>query len=230
MSARPNRWALLIDLDDTLYDYATAEAAARSRIVTTIARETSRPPELIAEVLGSAREAVKGRLGKIASSHSRLLYLAELAHRFEVLPRVRSWEAEYWETFLRAAELRPGARELLADFRRAGGRIAIVTDLTLDVQLRKLEAFDLFDAIDVLVTSEEVPADKPDPAAFELALSRLGAPVEAAVVVGDSRSKDGIGAETLGVPFLRVGTPDDPGPDLFAIGRELLECRPSLTT
>lgn len=214
---------LLLDLDDTLYDYKPAEAAARPAVLELVANDTGRSLDEVEAAWKPARRAVKERLGHTAAAHSRLLYLAELSARLGAgLDRVRSWERRYWSVFLDTATLRDGALEMLDMWRADGNKIAIVTDLTLEIQLWKLEAFDLFDRIDVLVASEEVPEEKPALYAFELALARLGLAKDVCVVVGDNPAKDGGGAEALGVPYFRARSSESgEGEDLRAIADRL---------
>lgn len=197
--------ALLLDLDDTLYDYAPAESAARARVLTRVAEDLGRPADEVERAWASARKTVKARLGNTGAAHARLMYLAELAGRLRGgVDRVRGWERLYWTTFLGQATLRPGARPLLERWRAAGHKVAIVTDLTLETQLWKLEAFDLFGLVDAVVASEEVGIEKPALAPFELALQRLGLDTTGAVVIGDSVKKDGGGAAALGVPYFQA--------------------------
>lgn len=195
---------LLLDLDDTLYDYAPAAAAGEQAVFRKL--EDLGLPDAPG-AWGRARLAVKARTRGTGASHAPLLYLAELvarAHRPEWLADCRGLDAAYWDAFLAAARLREGARALIDGFRARGGRVALVTDLTLTVQLRKLAAFDLLDAVDALVTSEESGADKPDPCGCRLAAERLGVPVDACVLLGDSLERDGECARRLGVPFLHA--------------------------
>jgi putative hydrolase of the HAD superfamily len=97
-------------------------------------------------------------------------------------------------------ELVPGAAEAAAELRERGLRLAVVAnwDVSLHERLAELGAGDLFDAV---VTSAEAGAPKPDPAAFLLALERLGARPERAVHVGDE-PLDEQGARAAGLRFL----------------------------
>ena len=208
--------ALLTDLDDTLYDYAPCEAKGRAALRERATAELGLGAQAFDALYGRARESVKARC-PTPSSHSRLLYLHEALHELATgssgAPRLdlaRVLEGTFWDAYLSAATLRQGGLELLRWFRAHGGKVAIVTDLTLDVQLRKLQHFGLMTEIDALVASEEVGADKPAPAAFRLAAERLGIPLSACAVVGDSQAKDGGGAVALGLPFFLVRTPDSP--------------------
>ena len=60
----------------------------------------------------------------------------------------------------------------------------------------RLEAFD----VDVVVSSAEAGASKPDPAIFRLALERLGVQPERTLHVGDSPA-DAEGAQAAGMRF-----------------------------
>lgn len=221
---------LLFDLDDTLYDYVPAEKIAREATLDVVAVDLALSVADVRALFVEARAAVKERLGTRGSAHSRLLYLADVAHRArrpDALVHVRRWDRLFWSTLIGAATLRPGALELLRRFRTGGGQVAIVTDLTLDPQLQKLESFGLGGLVDALVASEEVPDDKPATLAFELALERLGVPLAAAatrcLIVGDSAARDGGAARALGIPFFHIVSSEigAAGSTLDALAREL---------
>jgi len=200
---------LLLDLDDTLYETAGPEAAARAQLFPRLAIELGRDVDEIARRWADARRAVHQRLPNAGSGHSRLLYVGELLHaagRPDLLKRTRDFADMYWGTYLDAMCWRPGLRALLERFKSDGGRLAIVTDLVLDVQLRKLEALGAFALVDAVATSEEAGADKPDPTVLRLALERLGAgegPADV-LVLGDRDDKDGAAARAMGLRFLNV--------------------------
>lgn len=216
--------ALLVDLDDSLYSYAPAEAAARKRLCVAVAADLGVEPATAETWLLAARDAVKRRIDGRGSSHSRLLYLHEMIQtrrRCDALLHVRRWDRIFWGAFIEAAEMRPGALALLDRWRARGGLVALVTDLTLEVQLWKVEAMGLASRIDALVVSEEVFADKPARAPVELALERLGVSAEACVMIGDDEKKDGGAARELGIPFYKVDTGDGCGWSLVAIAHDL---------
>ncbi len=79
----------------------------------------------------------------------------------------------------------PGARELLDTLTRAGVPWAIATSGWRESAAPTLAALGL--GADVpLITRDQVPYAKPDPDLFLAAAERLGVPIAAAVVVGDS--------------------------------------------
>jgi len=215
--------ALFVDLDDTLYAYEPCELAGREAMRDAVCQSTGWTSGEFESQFKAARGRVKARC-HTPSAHSRLLYAAELAHSVagsavaSSLALARAWERAYWEAYIAAATLRPGARDLLQGFRSRGGKVAIVTDLVLEVQLWKLSSLGLFDCIDGLVASEEVGVDKPALAPFQLAAERIGVSMEHGAVIGDSDEKDGGGARALGFPFFLVRTTDTgPGSSLVEI-------------
>jgi putative hydrolase of the HAD superfamily len=65
------------------------------------------------------------------------------------------------------------------------------------------ELKDLFDAV---IYSYETGHTKPDPAIFQLALTRLNVPAENTVMVGDSLTSDVMGARASGIRALLFDT------------------------
>ena len=82
-------------------------------------------------------------------------------------------EQTYWRTFLSNAILFEGVKELLDDLRLYGIPTAIVTDMTAQLQFRKIVYFGLDHYFDYIVTSEEAGFDKPHKAPFEIALQKM---------------------------------------------------------
>ena len=71
------------------------------------------------------------------------------------------------------APLFESVREFLELIKSEKIPLAVVTDLTSHIQLRKLTYFNLQDTFDAVVCSEEVGIDKPNKANFDLALRKL---------------------------------------------------------
>ena len=93
---------------------------------------------------------------------------------------------------------RRGARRLLSQLRAGGLRTVILTNGTVDPQLRKVLASGFDSLVDAVVITEEVGYHKPHPDAFAAALERVsGAPASAAMV-GDALHYDIEGALAAG--------------------------------
>src|SRR4029077_12468965 len=80
----------------------------------------------------------------------------------------------------------PGARELLTWLSEAGIRWAIATSGRMETASVNLAALGVDPDTFPVVTRDQVKYAKPDPDLFLAASARLGAPIETAVVVGDS--------------------------------------------
>ena len=80
----------------------------------------------------------------------------------------------------------PGARELLSWLTDAGIRWAIATSGRMETAAVNLAALGVDPARTPVVTRDQVKYAKPDPDLFLAAAARLNAPIETAVVVGDS--------------------------------------------
>lgn len=80
----------------------------------------------------------------------------------------------------------PGARELLAQLSEAGIPWAIATSGRMETAAVNLAALGVDPEVTPVVTRDQVKYAKPDPDLFLAAAERLGAPIEQAVVVGDS--------------------------------------------
>ena len=189
--------AVLFDTDNTLYPYEPAHQAAMQAVRAKAARLFGIDQEKFDQSFDAARKAIKDRLGHTASSHSRLLYFQQMLEiiglRSQVLLAL-DLEQTYWRTFLSNARLFEGVKELLDDLRIAGIPTAIVTDLTAQIQFRKIVYFGLDHYFDYIVTSEEVGFDKPHPAPFEIAVQKMQIKHGPIWMVGDNPATDNCGA------------------------------------
>ena len=102
-------------------------------------------------------------------------------------------------------ELREGVTEFLDLLARFSIPKVIVTDLTSQIQFRKLVFLNLDQRFEYVVTSEESDADKPDIVGFKAAREKLSLELEPLWMIGDNYlgdligAKNAIGAATLGL-------------------------------
>ena len=188
---------ILFDTDNTLYDYAPAHHAALEAVCKKSVSQLSLTEDEFFETYTKARTQIKNQLGRTASSHSRLLYLQrmmELAGLGSQVLLALELEQTYWRTFLRKAILFDDVIEFLDDLRLLAIPMVIVTDLTAQVQFRKIVYFGLDRFFDFVVTSEEVGEDKPAADAFKLALEKMRNPRGSIWMIGDNPVNDIQGA------------------------------------
>ena len=189
--------AFLFDTDNTLYPYDPAHAAAQKAVCDKVVSTFSISPEDFDKAYTEARNQVKTRLKHTASSHSRLLYLQRMLEIMGLGSQVLlalDFEQTYWRTFLSNATLFDGVKELLDDIRLLGIPTAIVTDLTAQIQFRKVVYFGLDRYFDYIVTSEEAGFDKPHDAPFKIALDKMRPKGDCIWMIGDNPVNDIRGA------------------------------------
>jgi putative hydrolase of the HAD superfamily len=196
--------ALIFDLDDTLYDCnytnntASVEAVCRYTAQNLLHIDNAQ----VSKAFEQARMSVKKEmLGDVAAQHNRMLYFQRTLELLGYSPTLFALEMYdyFWNDFLERITLFPGAKDLLEEWKNLGGRIAICTDMTVHIQHRKLRRLGIADKIDVLVTSEEVGVEKPNPAIYRKVLEKLHLPASEAVYIGDSLKKDVLGPMEMGM-------------------------------
>ncbi len=151
-----------------------------------------------------------GRLLAVTGGQSRLhAYLAErgvaAAERAELVPRLHRRKTEVFLELLAAGEVpaRPGVTRLLDDLTGAGVRLAVATTGSLAWVEPLLERHFGPHRFETVVGGDDVKKTKPDPAAYLIALERLGLEPAAAVAIEDS--VPGLGsARAAGVPCVVV--------------------------
>jgi HAD superfamily hydrolase (TIGR01509 family) len=116
----------------------------------------------------------------------QLLRETNLEISAERLDRLRRQHAEAYQR--RADQVRPlpGARALLDALDAGGIRWAIATSGRMETAAPNLQALGVDPGRVPVVTRDQVKYAKPDPDLFLAAADRLGAPIETAVIVGDS--------------------------------------------
>lgn len=175
--------ALLLDLDDTLFDRGAAFAAWADALARAQLGRSLAPDEL------AAVQALDGR------GHAPRAAFAEAVRaRLGLAIRTQHLAAEVAEH----AVPEPGARETLVALARTH-RIGIVTNGASVGQRAKLARIGLADVAHTLFISAEVGAAKPAPAIFEQALRWTGHPPHAVLFVGDEPVIDLAPAARLGM-------------------------------
>ncbi len=212
--------AILFDTDNTLYPYDPAHAAAQQAVRDKVVSTFSISGAEFDKAFKEARAQVKDRLKHTAASHSRLLYLQRMLEIMGLGSQVLlalDFEQTYWRTFLSNAVLFDGVKELLDDLRLQGIPTAIVTDLTAQIQFRKVVYFGLDRYFDYIVTSEEAGFDKPHAAPFQIALEKMRPKGDCIWMIGDNPVNDIRGGRekinAITLQKIHDGTPMGTGSD-----------------
>ena len=120
----------------------------------------------------------------------------------EVLAMRREWTK-------RSLQPRPDALETLAELRRRGHKLGLISVCSQDVP-HVWDETPLAGALDELVFSCDVGVSKPDPRIYEIACERLGVEPPDCLFVGDGANDELPGAERAGMAALQLRAPGEP--------------------
>ena len=209
--------AVLLDLDDTLFDHQHCAREALQRVraqhaglagvdIATLEASHGRILEdLHLDVLAGKLDLDAARVERF-----RRLYRAAELHADDELAAKTA--AAYRAGYVEARRAVDDAIPLLQAL-RARARVVVVSNNLLHEQQEKLRHCGLDRYVDALVVSEEVGASKPDSRIFEVALERAGTSREDAVMVGDSWKNDVEGARAAGIRAVWFNRDGDEAPD-----------------
>lgn len=193
----PRYDTVLLDADNTLFDFDAAEEAALARALG--AWGCPLDPQVLSRYLEINRDlwAAFDR-GEVEQDHL-------LVERFRLLGEAlgRPWDPSavndaYLTALGEESRLLPGAEALCRSLKEAGCRLALATNGAARVQHARLEGSPLRDLFSGVFISGEMGVQKPQRAFFDRALEALGeTDRRRAVMVGDDLGSDirgGIGA------------------------------------
>jgi len=123
----------------------------------------------------------------------------------------------FTEKYAERVPLVEGARDVLRELKAAGIKVCVVSSNPRELILRVLRATGLSSYVDAVVGQDEVERGKPDPAPILLALARLSARPDEAVVVGDS-VYDVLAAKRAGVAAVGITRSDEVRKEMLRSG------------
>jgi len=136
-----------------------------------------------------------GRLLKITGGQRRLhTWLSErgmpVEERNDLVPRLHARKTEVFNELVAGGKIhaRPGVTALLDAIAADGLRLAVATTGTRAWVIPLIARMFGSDRFEVVVTGDEAPERKPDPSAYNVALSDLGITAAAVAVEEDSRN------------------------------------------
>jgi putative hydrolase of the HAD superfamily len=194
--------AVFFDLDETLLDHTSAVRAGAAAL----ARALGHPDPAKAVELWLALERhffdryLAGELSFLEQRRARVRGLAAEVGRELDDAEADAAFATYFSCYQASWTAFPDVESCVARLRtHADVRLGVVTNGDRVGQRAKLARLGLLDAMDVVVTADEVGCGKPDPRIFQEACERAGVPAEAAVMVGDRLDVDADGARAAGL-------------------------------
>ncbi|MCD7829336.1 MAG: HAD family hydrolase [Clostridiales bacterium] len=197
------RKAVIFDIDDTLYNYKSANVHAMDALCRYVRRELNLEEGAFREDYNRVMDYQMQERGETAGCHSRAIRLQLLLEeRGLPLRHAAAMNDLYWNALLDVITPSPGVTELIQALKDRGIRLGVGSDMTADWQLKKLERLGLLDLMDFVVTSEEAGVEKPDPGLFLLCAEKAGCLPEECLFIGDNLKKDVLGAQNAGMEAL----------------------------
>jgi putative hydrolase of the HAD superfamily len=180
-------------------DLARAEALARQRVNRWV-RDGGRTSDAWRDYFRHLLHQV----GVPAELHDEVILSLSEAHK-----RVGLWTVPI-----------PGAVEAVAEVRRLGYRVGVVSNAEGRVE-QDLRAAGFEGLLELVVDSHVVGVEKPDPGIFRIAVERMGVSPETTIFVGDVPAVDVTGARAAGIAPVLLDRhdmyPDADAPRLRAI-------------
>ncbi|TXT44998.1 MAG: 2-haloacid dehalogenase [Spirochaetes bacterium] len=184
--------AVLMDADETLFDFTRAEFFALEASFRAYSLDPSPATIALYDEINRALWR-KFERGEIAQEVLKVQRFERLFTELGVSVPAAAFSEAYIETLGRGAFLIPGAEELCA-YLAAKYPLALVTNGLAKVQRPRFEASSIRRHFRALVISEEVGIAKPAPEIFWRACEALGSDAKDCIMIGDSLASDIAGA------------------------------------
>ena len=202
---------VIFDIDGTLYSYMANDKVALKSLCRFAEKNLAVDEKNFLKAYFEARRIVKERLTDGGSRHSRVLFFQttlELLGKNSFLYMGEMYDC-YWDNFLNGMQAFDGAAEFIHKLRANGVKTALCTDMTTQIQYRKINRLGFSKFFDFMVSSEETGREKPSPVMFELALKKMKVNANETAYFGDSLDRDIEGAANVGItPFWYIGERD----------------------
>ena len=204
---------VLLDADDTIFDFHRAETYALEATLSAFGYDA--PVSDYVEAFRRINTEVwrDYETGKSTSQEIRVKRFVVLLGELGLAYDQEAVSAGYVDRLAEATFMVDGARELLDALHRKVP-MALVTNGISAVQRSRLARSGVGDYFDVVMISDEIGVQKPDPGIFRRALELVGTtPGDRVIMIGDGLHSDIRGAIAAGIDscwFNLRGRPADP--------------------
>lgn len=196
----------IFDLDGTLYPYEFHHNKALGIVLNEFAISEGISTIETESLYDEAKEVVKGRLGNTALSHSRKLYFLEMliASTGYNVEKALTYENIYWSNFISTIEIFSGVIRFLESLKKCEKKVIILSDMTLDIQLKKLDKLGIKSYFNYIVTSDIIGSEKPSINGYEFIAKLTGLSKARTLMIGDNLERDYEGAKNYGIDYAHV--------------------------
>ncbi|MGA2641688.1 MAG: YjjG family noncanonical pyrimidine nucleotidase [Spirochaetia bacterium] len=204
---------VLLDADNTLFDYDRAEAEALAETLRDAAPDGPRESAIAAYRVINARYWKLFEKGEIDSAGLQSGRWVDLFREMELSGDPAAAAGNYVTRLAEKAHLLPGAAVTVRELARRA-RLCLVTNGLSRVQRGRLAHSGIAGSFTAILISEELGVAKPDPRFFQAAGDALGLSPARLICVGDSPAADIAGARGAGIDacWFNPGGAPWPGP------------------
>ncbi|MFH1174319.1 MAG: HAD family hydrolase [archaeon] len=194
--------AVIFDFDDTLERWSPAEAEADAQVASLAAKQYGLTQKAFLDAFNAAKAKYVHKT-KRPIDMSRETWISTALHTLNAdydIPEVKSLEDAYWKKILEVSTLFPGTIEILQE---------LSTQYTLcmfsdsdgykPIKLERIKKLCIDQFFKKIVTSDDVFANKPDPAGWRLIMKQLQLRPQEIAMVGDHPEMDLLPAKQLGM-------------------------------
>ena len=184
---------IFFDLDGTLYSYNSGHQAGLKGAYEYWSNLTGDTYDTFIEKYTKSRKTVKRFLTGTVASHSRVLYFQDMmAENFQSSQpfHIAELTQRYWDTFIANIYPFSGVETVLQKLKILGYQLAIISNMSAEIQFKKLHKLNLDNFFDAVITSEEAGQEKPHPHIYFHAIDRLKVNPKNCIMVGDDFKND----------------------------------------
>lgn len=185
----------------TLYNYEENNKNAMNAIYNYVDKEFNINSEKFNELYENSKSEIKSRLNGTASSHNRIIYFKTFLQNINQNPfkYCNILYNLYWNEFMKKMKLYPNVLKVFKYLKDNNIKIAISTNLTTQIQLKKIKKLHIENYIDYLLTSEEIGVEKPNCKMFTNIIDYFNVDSSEVIFVGDDFYNDVKGANNIGI-------------------------------
>lgn len=197
---------VFFDLDNTMYDFDSCNSQGMKALRDYACKTLKLDRDEFENTYWSAARSLERKIGKDNSAiHNILIRTQNTLEQLQIPyePHALSMAELYWKTFFEYMRPEPYLIEMLEALKMKGLKLGVGTNMTADIQFKKLQLLQVLSYMDMVITSEEALSEKPNRhffrCCFEKAERMAGAVPGECVFVGDSFTHDVLGAIKSGM-------------------------------
>jgi HAD superfamily hydrolase (TIGR01549 family) len=212
---------IFFDLDGTLYSYNSGHQAGLKGAYEYWSELTGDSYEKFFDKYMLNRSRIKRFLSGTVGSHSRVLYFQGMVEQDFQSSRpfhIAELTQRYWDAFINDIKPFENVESVLGNLKSKGYQLALITNMSAEVQFRKLHRLNLDNYFEAVITSEEAGQEKPHPHIYFHAIDRLNVNPKNCIMIGDDFKNDVEVAEFVGMrPILITIEQDEPSHSGFKL-------------